>query len=71
MTTLLNDITIDDIDNQLAPFEIVAREGSALADQLRANGWVARAGWRTTGDTGQAVWHLRFERLDQQKPTID
>lgn len=36
--------------------DIVAREGSELASQLRACGWVARAGWRAR----QGGWLLRF-----------
>lgn len=70
MTTLMNESTIECIDERVAPVEIVAREGSALAAQLRANGWVARAGWRTTDEDGQTVWHLRFERLERVNPTI-
>ncbi len=69
MTTLLNVDIADCIDEQSLPMEIVAREGSELAEQLRTNGWVARAGWRTTGEDGQPVWHLRFERLDATHPT--
>jgi hypothetical protein len=43
------------------PRVIVAREGTELADTLRASGWVARAGWRTRTSEGDTIWHLRFE----------
>ena len=60
MTTLTDlDEMRDELDD-VAPRVIIAREGSELAEALRAAGWVARAGWRTTND-GQSVWHLRFE----------
>jgi hypothetical protein len=61
MTTLT---TLDEMRDDLSettPRVIVAREGTELADTLRATGWVARAGWRTTSEDGQSVWHLRFE----------
>jgi hypothetical protein len=61
MTTLTTlDEMRDDLD-ETAPRVIVAREGTELAATLRATGWVARAGWRTTSEDGQSVWHLRFE----------
>lgn len=41
---------------------MIAREGSELAQRLRASGWVARAGWRSSDATGRPVWHLRFEQ---------
>jgi hypothetical protein len=44
-----------------APGVIVAREGSELAQHLRARGWVARSGWRATAGTGHGVWYVRFE----------
>jgi hypothetical protein len=40
---------------------IVAREGSELAETLRARGWRARSGWRSTTDTGDSIWYMRFE----------
>lgn len=63
MTTLtqLDEMRDDLNDNQNTPRVIIAREGTELADTLRATGWVARAGWRTTTTEGQSVWHLRFE----------
>ncbi len=64
MTTLVNVDLVDCLDEQSLPFEVVAREGSELAEQLRASGWVARAGWRSAGDDGRSVWNLRFERLE-------
>lgn len=41
---------------------MVAREGSELALTLREKGWAARAGWRTTGESGEQVWFVRFQR---------
>jgi hypothetical protein len=63
MTTLTElDEMRDDISNhEPTPRVIVAREGTELAETLRATGWVARAGWRTTTTEGRSVWHLRFE----------
>ncbi|HYI16889.1 MAG TPA: hypothetical protein VEX37_15935 [Thermomicrobiales bacterium] len=61
MTTLTQlDEMRDDI-SESTPRVMVAREGTELAEALRASGWVARAGWRTTTTEGQSVWHLRFE----------
>jgi len=50
-----------DDTSDTTPRVIVAREGTELAETLRAAGWVARAGWRTRTTEGQSVWHLRFE----------
>jgi hypothetical protein len=64
MTTLT---TLDEMRDEIresAPRVIIAREGTELADTLRATGWVARAGWRTTTNEGQSVWHLRFEVMN-------
>jgi hypothetical protein len=41
---------------------VTAREGSELASTLRANGWTARAGWRTSSDSGKSIWLVRFQR---------
>ncbi len=61
MTTLTElDEMRDDI-SESAPRVMIAREGTELAEALRASGWVARAGWRTATTEGQSVWHLRFE----------
>lgn len=66
MTTLTQlDEMRDDI-SEATPRVIVAREGTELADTLRATGWVARAGWRTTTNEGQSVWHLRFEVVSDE-----
>lgn len=65
MTTLTTlDEMRDDI-SETTPRVIVAREGTELAETLRATGWVARAGWRTTTNEGQSVWHLRFEVMNE------
>ncbi len=40
---------------------IVAEEGSDLASQLRATGWVARSGWRRYSAGRPSVWLVRFE----------
>jgi hypothetical protein len=61
MTTLTNLDELRDETSETAPRAIVAREGTELAETLRATGWVARAGWRTTTPEGKSVWHLRFE----------
>jgi hypothetical protein len=66
MTTLTNLDERQDETSQTAPRVIVAREGTELADMLRATGWVARAGWRTTSSEGQSVWHLRFEVTEHE-----
>lgn len=71
MTTLAHsDNTIklarDDGDDGASLRTIVAREGSELAEALRAGGWVARAGWRTADADGRAAWQLRFERPDEE-----
>ena len=47
---------------------MVAREGSELATTLREKGWLARAGWRSTGDNGESVWYVRFQRPDDTDP---
>ena len=47
------------------PRFIIAREGTELAETLRATGWTARAGWRTVTSEGESVWHLRFEIPDE------
>jgi hypothetical protein len=60
MTTLTQLDEMRDDTSELAPRVIIAREGTELAETLRAAGWVARAGWRTTVE-GQSIWHLRFE----------
>lgn len=60
MTTLTDLDEMRDELSEASPRVIIAREGSELAEALRASGWVARAGWRTTNE-GQTVWHLRFE----------
>ena len=46
---------------QTSPRVIIARDGTELADRLRATGWIVRAGWRTTSHKGQSVWNLCFE----------
>lgn len=60
MMTTARDELLDDMVEATAPAgqcSIVVRDGSELAVRLRADGWVARSGWRTsTGD-----WLLRFE----------
>lgn len=61
MTTLTDLDEVRDELSEAAPRVIIAVEGSELADALRAAGWVARAGWRTTTNDGQSVWRLRFE----------
>ena len=61
MTTLTKiDEKREDI-SETTPRVTVAREGTELAETLRATGWIARAGWRTKTNEGQSVWHLRFE----------
>jgi hypothetical protein len=66
MTTLTQlDEMRDDI-SESTPRVMIAREGTELAEALRASGWVARAGWRTTTE-GQSVWHLRFEVENDDK----
>ena len=57
------------IDGQIPPqppCTIIAREGTELADALRAGGWRVRAGWRGSDADGVAVWHFRFERPDER-----
>jgi hypothetical protein len=44
------------------PRSLIAREGSELAAALRAGGWRASAGWRSTTDDGEEAWQIRFER---------
>ena len=61
MTTLTELDEMRDETSETTPRIIVAREGTELAETLRATGWVARAGWRTTTNEGRSVWHLRFE----------
>jgi hypothetical protein len=61
MTTLAELDEMRDETSESTPRVIVAREGTELAETLRATGWVARAGWRTTTTEGKSVWHLRFE----------
>jgi hypothetical protein len=48
------------------PCTIVAREGTELANALRAGGWRVRAGWRGSDADGESVWHFRFERPDER-----
>lgn len=43
------------------PRSIVVRERSELADRLRANGWVARAGWLSANRTTSRIWLIRLE----------
>lgn len=59
--TQLDEMRDETSDHETAPRVIIAREGTELAETLRTSGWVARAGWRTTTNEGQSVWHLRFE----------
>jgi len=66
MTTLTNLDELRDETSEATPRAIVVREGTELAETLRASGWVARAGWRTTSPEGQSVWHLRFEVADEE-----
>lgn len=61
MTTLMHLDETRDETSEMSPRTVIAREGTELADALRAAGWVARAGWRTTTPEGTSVWHLRFE----------
>lgn len=61
MTTLTELDEMRDDTSEATPRVMIAREGTELAETLRATGWVARAGWRTTTNEGQSVWHLRFE----------
>jgi|GEM_PF-3800108 len=41
---------------------IIAPEGSELARNLRARGWVARSGWCRRQPGRPSVWLVRFER---------
>jgi hypothetical protein len=52
--------------NTQPPCTIVAREGTELANALRASGWQVRAGWRGSNADGATVWHFRFERPDER-----
>jgi hypothetical protein len=52
--------------NGQPPCTIVAREGTELANALRAGGWHVRAGWRGSDADGESVWHFRFERPDER-----
>ncbi len=61
MPTLMRLDEIQDNACDVTPRVIIAREGTELADSLRAAGWVPRAGWRSMTTEGQTVWHLRFE----------
>ena len=61
MTTLTQLDEMRDDVSESNPRVMIVREGTELADTLRAAGWVARAGWRTRTNEGQSVWHLRFE----------
>ena len=61
MMTLTQLEEMRDDTSELTPRLIIAREGTELAETLRAAGWIARAGWRTTTNEGQSVWHLRFD----------
>jgi hypothetical protein len=61
MTTLAQSEQKRDGQTECRPRVMIAREGTELADTLRASGWVARAGWRTQTSEGETVWHLRFE----------
>ena len=65
MTTLTQLDELRDDTSETTLRVIVAREGTELAETLRATGWVARAGWRTTTNEGTSVWHLRFEVVSE------
>lgn len=66
MTTLTDLDEMRDETSETTPRVIIAREGTDLAEALRAAGWVARAGWRSTTNEGQSVWHLRFEVVSEE-----
>ncbi|MGH9174683.1 MAG: hypothetical protein ACRD1H_10005 [Vicinamibacterales bacterium] len=61
MTTLTQPEQTRDGPTEGLPRFIIAREGTELANTLRATGWITRAGWRTRTSEGETVWHLRFE----------
>ncbi len=67
MTTLIQINELHDDTSESTRRVMIAREGTELAETLRANGWIARAGWRTTTNEGQSVWHLRFEVVTEDE----
>jgi hypothetical protein len=62
MATLIRDTQLNIEDTQSDFRSLVAREGTELAEALRARGWQARAGWRRIDDAGEPVWFVRFEQ---------
>jgi hypothetical protein len=49
------------VDHISTPCSVVAAEGTDLADRLRSDGWIARAGWRRHIAGRPAIWLVRFE----------
>jgi hypothetical protein len=66
MTTIVSpgQVIDDTRENHVDRRSIVARDGSELAQRLRATGWTARVGWRTVTESGDTVWFVRFEHVD-------
>jgi hypothetical protein len=53
-----------DLPGTDAPRIIVAPEASGLAEALRHSGWVTRASWEATTESGERTWYVRFEAPD-------
>lgn len=65
MPTLMHDPQLDRNELDCDQRWLVAREGTELAETLRARGWQPRAGWRRVDDDGNPVWFVRFEQPAQ------
>jgi hypothetical protein len=71
MSMLTQPEQLDQREPEPLPRSVVAREGSELAEALRASGWVARAGWRTTSESGESIWQVRFELVNDRQPEMN
>jgi hypothetical protein len=62
MSTLIQETHTQGDEHARDLRSLVAREGTELAEALRARGWQARAGWRRVDDDGEPIWFVRFEQ---------
>jgi hypothetical protein len=67
MSTLIQETHTEGNEQARDQRSLVAREGTELAEALRARGWQARAGWRRVDGDGEPIWFVRFEQPTQER----